>query len=174
MTGCPNGCARPYNSDIGLVGRSAHVNKDGTPGPGTYTIFLGGRTVGDRLNTEFKDYVPYDQVVAELVPVFSRFKAERNGDPSRSAISAIGSASTELARSASPELNPVGLVDPSARREACHGDRSSGSSRSHRRSPPRGANRPIAPTAAFVSGPPSSPIAVRFSRAATSRMRRTA
>ena len=77
MTGCPNGCARPYNSDIGLVGRSAHVNKDGTPGPGTYTIFLGGRTIGDRLNTEFKDYVPYDQVVAELVPVFSRFKDER-------------------------------------------------------------------------------------------------
>src|SRR5262249_34002334 len=59
MTGCPNGCARPYNSDIGLVGRSAHVRPDGTPGPGTYTIFLGGRTAGDRLNTEFKDYVPY-------------------------------------------------------------------------------------------------------------------
>ena len=33
MTGCPNGCARPYNADIGLVGRSAHVNKDGHPGP---------------------------------------------------------------------------------------------------------------------------------------------
>ena len=34
MTGCPNGCARPYNADIGLVGRSAHINPDGTPGPG--------------------------------------------------------------------------------------------------------------------------------------------
>ena len=101
MTGCPNGCARPYNSDIGLVGRSAHVNKDGTPGPGTYTIFLGGRTVGDRLNTEFKDYVPYDQVVAELVPVFGRFKAERNGGESFGDFcDRIGV--TELARSASP------------------------------------------------------------------------
>jgi sulfite reductase (ferredoxin) len=79
MTGCPNGCARPYNSDIGLVGRSAHINPDGTPGPGTYTIFLGGRRIGDRLNVEFKDYVPYDQVVAELLPVFTRFKAERAG-----------------------------------------------------------------------------------------------
>ena len=78
MTGCPNGCARPYNSDIGLVGRSAHISQDGTPGPGTYTIFLGGRTIGDRLNIEYKDYVPYDRVVAELVPVFSRFKAERD------------------------------------------------------------------------------------------------
>jgi len=77
MTGCPNGCARPYNADIGLVGRSATRNPDGTPGPGTYTIFLGGRTTGDRLNIEFKDYVPFDQVAAELAPVFARFKAER-------------------------------------------------------------------------------------------------
>ncbi len=80
MTGCPNGCARPYNADIGLVGRSASRNPDGTPGPGTYTIFLGGRTVGDRLNVEFKDYVPHDRIVAELVPVFARFKAERLPD----------------------------------------------------------------------------------------------
>lgn len=80
MTGCPNGCARPYNSDIGLVGRSATRSPDGTPGPGTYTIFLGGRTLGDRLNVEFKDYVPFDRVVAELVPVFARFKAERLPD----------------------------------------------------------------------------------------------
>ncbi|SIO57626.1 sulfite reductase (NADPH) beta subunit [Singulisphaera sp. GP187] len=77
MTGCPNGCARPYNADVGLVGRSASRNPDGTPGPGTYTIFLGGRTTGDRLNVVFKDYVPFDRVVAELVPVFARFKGER-------------------------------------------------------------------------------------------------
>jgi sulfite reductase (ferredoxin) len=107
MTGCPNGCARPYNSDVGLVGRSAHINKDGTPGPGTYTIFLGGRTVGDRLNTEFKDYVPYDQVVAELVPVFVRFKAERNdGESLGDFCDRIGV--LELARSGAHELNPVG------------------------------------------------------------------
>jgi sulfite reductase (ferredoxin) len=77
MTGCPNGCARPYNADVGLVGRSAARNPDGTPGPGTYTIFLGGRTVGDRLNVEYKDYVPFDRVVPELLSVFARFKAER-------------------------------------------------------------------------------------------------
>ena len=81
MTGCPNGCARPYNADIGLVGRSAHIGPDGKPGPGTYTIFLGGRTIGDRLNLEFKDYVPHDQVVPTLVPVFERFQAQRqNGE----------------------------------------------------------------------------------------------
>jgi sulfite reductase (ferredoxin) len=80
MTGCPNGCARPYNADVGLVGRSATRNPDGTPGPGTYTIFLGGRTQGDRLNVEFKDYVPFDRVVAELAPVLARYKAERLPD----------------------------------------------------------------------------------------------
>jgi sulfite reductase (ferredoxin) len=77
MTGCPNGCARPYNADIGLVGRSAAKNEDGTSQPGTYTIFLGGRTLGDRLNTLYKDYVPYDHVVDEIVPLLERFRAER-------------------------------------------------------------------------------------------------
>jgi sulfite reductase (ferredoxin) len=82
MTGCPNGCARPYNADIGLVGRSASRNPDGTPGPGTYTIFLGGSTLGHRLNVLFKDYIPHDRVVAELIPVFTRFKTERlPGEP---------------------------------------------------------------------------------------------
>ncbi len=97
MTGCPNGCARPYNADIGLVGRSAHINRDGTPGPGTYTIFLGGRTVGDRLNTEFKDYVPYDKVVDELLPVFRRFRDLRQqGETFGDFCDRIGAA--ELAR----------------------------------------------------------------------------
>lgn len=67
MTGCPNGCARPYNSDIGLVGRA----KD------QYTVFLGGRLLGNRLNFMYKDYVPADQVVDELVPVFIYFKQAR-------------------------------------------------------------------------------------------------
>jgi sulfite reductase (ferredoxin) len=80
MTGCPNGCARPYNADIGLVGRSATRNDDGTPGPGTYTIFLGGSTLGDRLNVVFKDYVPQDRIAAELSPIFARFAADRLPD----------------------------------------------------------------------------------------------
>ncbi|GAC1465550.1 MAG: NADPH-dependent assimilatory sulfite reductase hemoprotein subunit [Isosphaeraceae bacterium] len=82
MTGCPNGCARPYNCDIGLVGRSATRNPDGTPGPGTYTIFLGGRSTGDRLNVEYKDYIPFDRIVEELVPVLVRFRAERESGES--------------------------------------------------------------------------------------------
>ena len=68
MTGCPNGCARPYNSDVGLVGKTA--NK--------YTLFLGGRLLGNRLNFIYKDLVPTEEVVATLVPVFAFFKAARN------------------------------------------------------------------------------------------------
>lgn len=68
MTGCPNGCARPYNSDIGLVGKTK----------GKYTIFLGGRRQGDRLNWIFKDLVPEDEVVSTLVPVFEQFRDQRS------------------------------------------------------------------------------------------------
>jgi sulfite reductase (ferredoxin) len=67
MTGCPNGCARPYNSDIGLVGKT----KD------KYTIFLGGRVLGDRLNFIYKDLVPTAEVVPTLVPVLAYFKEDR-------------------------------------------------------------------------------------------------
>jgi sulfite reductase (ferredoxin) len=67
MTGCPNGCARPYNSDIGLVGKT----KD------KYTIFLGGRVLGDRLNFIYKDLVPTDEVVPTLAPVLRYFKDTR-------------------------------------------------------------------------------------------------
>ena len=68
MTGCPNGCARPYNSDIGLVGKT----KD------KYTILLGGRVLGDRLNFIYKDLVPTDEVVPTLARVLRRFKEARH------------------------------------------------------------------------------------------------
>lgn len=77
MTGCPNGCARPYNVDIGIVGRSI----DGKTGQGKYTIFLGGTLVGNRLNTKYKDLVPQSQIVATLRPVLMYFKqARQNGE----------------------------------------------------------------------------------------------
>ena len=67
MTGCPNGCARPYNCDIGLVGKAA----------GKYTVLVGGRLLGDRLNFIYKDMVPADAVVPTLVPLFAYFKSAR-------------------------------------------------------------------------------------------------
>jgi sulfite reductase (ferredoxin) len=71
MTGCPNGCARPYNCDIGLVGKAA----------GKYTLFVGGRLLGDRLNFVYKDMVPAADIVPSIVPVLAYFKHERqNGE----------------------------------------------------------------------------------------------
>jgi sulfite reductase (ferredoxin) len=67
MTGCPNGCARPYNSDVGLVGKAA----------GKYTIFVGGRLLGDRLNFIYKDLVPAEDVVVELTRLLAYFKQDR-------------------------------------------------------------------------------------------------
>ena len=68
MTGCPNACARPYNSDIGIVGRTL----------GKYTIFLGGRLLGDRLNAAYKDVVPFDDLCREITAVLACYKAERS------------------------------------------------------------------------------------------------
>jgi sulfite reductase (ferredoxin) len=68
MTGCPNACARPYNSDIGIVGRTL----------GKYTMFLGGRLLGDRLNTHYKDVVPFEHLSREITAVLACYKAERH------------------------------------------------------------------------------------------------
>jgi sulfite reductase (ferredoxin) len=67
MTGCPNGCVRPYQSDIGIVGRSGDK----------YVLFVGGRVRGDRLNFELRDLVPRGRIVATLRPLLVQFKTER-------------------------------------------------------------------------------------------------
>ena len=72
MTGCPNGCARPYNADLALVGKA----KD------KYTLFAGGGWLGNRLAYIYKDMVPDDQVAAEMVGIFAAFKANREGNES--------------------------------------------------------------------------------------------
>ncbi len=72
MTGCPNACARPYTADIGLVGKAV----------GKYTILVGGRLLGNRLNVIYKDMVPLREVVKELAPLLVYFKADR--DPGES------------------------------------------------------------------------------------------
>jgi sulfite reductase (ferredoxin) len=67
MTGCPNGCVRPYQSDIGLVGRSGDK----------YTVYVGGRVLGDRLNFQLRDLVPLPRVVPLLTPLLRHFKEMR-------------------------------------------------------------------------------------------------
>jgi sulfite reductase (NADPH) hemoprotein beta-component len=67
MTGCPNGCARPYMAEIGLVGRA----------PNKYQIFVGGNEGCTRLNRLFKENVKGEDLLTELRPALTRFAAER-------------------------------------------------------------------------------------------------
>lgn len=67
MTGCPNGCARPYMAEIGFVGKA----------PGRYQIWLGGNEPSTRLNRLWKDGVKDADIETELRPVLARYAAER-------------------------------------------------------------------------------------------------
>lgn len=72
MTGCPNGCARPYVADIAFVGRSMDQ----------YLLLVGGQSNGTRLNTAYRDLVHRHHLVAEVTALFAHFKAERNASES--------------------------------------------------------------------------------------------
>lgn len=68
MTGCPNGCARPYTADIGLVGHK----------PGHYDIFIGGRIQGNRMAQFFSENVPLKEIVSTLRPLLEQWGQERH------------------------------------------------------------------------------------------------
>ncbi len=72
MTGCPNGCARPYNADIGFVGRK----------PDVYHVFVGGSLGGDRMADLFAADVRVEEIVETLRPLLERFRDERRGEES--------------------------------------------------------------------------------------------
>jgi sulfite reductase (NADPH) hemoprotein beta-component len=67
MTGCPNGCARPYIAEIGLVGK----------GPGRYNVFLGAGFAGDRLGAPYLDNANEEEVLDALSPLFASYGTER-------------------------------------------------------------------------------------------------
>lgn len=64
MTGCPNGCARPYTAEIGIMGRAKR----------SYDVHLGGDPAGTRLTTEFARNVPRDKLGTVLRPVFAHYR----------------------------------------------------------------------------------------------------
>ena len=68
MTGCPNGCARPYISEIGFVGRS----------PGCYNVYLGGGFAGQRLSKLYRENFPGNEIKDLLAPIIRRYAKERN------------------------------------------------------------------------------------------------
>ena len=67
ITGCPNGCGRPYLAEIGFVGRA----------PGKYNVYLGAAFNGSRLNTLYKASVPIAEIVPLLGPIIRRYAVER-------------------------------------------------------------------------------------------------
>lgn len=72
MTGCANGCARPYIAEIGLVGK----------GPGRYSLFLGAGFAGDRLGAKYLDNANEPEILAALAPLLGSYKQDRRQDES--------------------------------------------------------------------------------------------
>ena len=69
ITGCPNGCARSYGGDIGLVGRV----------PGAFAVFVGGDFAGTRLSFQLLERVPQARIGAVLEPLLAAFARDRRG-----------------------------------------------------------------------------------------------
>ncbi|MDC0714580.1 assimilatory sulfite reductase (NADPH) hemoprotein subunit [Stigmatella sp. ncwal1] len=67
ITGCPNGCARPYLAEIALVGKA----------PGRYNLHLGGDTRGQRLNRLYRENIDEAGVLEALEPLFASYARER-------------------------------------------------------------------------------------------------
>ena len=70
VTGCPNGCARPYVAELGIVGRTKTA----------YDIFLGGDAVGTRLASLLVESVPLTKLGDVLAPLLDRYRDERVAD----------------------------------------------------------------------------------------------
>lgn len=85
MTGCPNGCARPYISEIGLVGKA----------PGIYNLYpcftfvfykyiltwhryIGAGFAGERLSKLYKEAANEKEILEALKPILRRFASEKN------------------------------------------------------------------------------------------------
>lgn len=70
MSGCPNGCSRPYLGEIALVGRAV----------GKYDLWLGADHRGERLNTPYQENIDEAAILETLDELFGRFAAERQAD----------------------------------------------------------------------------------------------
>ena len=72
MTGCPNGCARPYTPDIGIVGKSL----------AKYTLYLGGNVMGTRLAFIYDDLIPFEKLADTVSAPLAYYKQARNSGES--------------------------------------------------------------------------------------------
>lgn len=70
ISGCPNGCSRPYLGEIALVGKA----------PGRYNLMLGADHRGQRLNTLYRENIAEPEILAALDPLFAAYASGRNDD----------------------------------------------------------------------------------------------
>jgi sulfite reductase (ferredoxin) len=98
VTGCPNGCARPYTSEVGVVGRTKS----------TYDLYVGGAVGGQRLNRRIAIGATLDEVPKLLAPLFEQYRVE--GRPSEG----FG----DFADRSIPVDAPVWVAPPRRRRTA--------------------------------------------------------
>ncbi|THW09563.1 sulfite reductase [Aureobasidium pullulans] len=68
MTGCPNGCARPWLAEVAFVGKAY----------GAYNMYLGGGYHGQRLNKLFRSSIMEEEILSIMKPLLKRYAAERN------------------------------------------------------------------------------------------------
>ncbi len=68
MTGCPNGCARPFLAEIGFVGKA----------PGRYNLYLGGDGTGTRINKLYRENIDARTILEIVDELFGRYSRERN------------------------------------------------------------------------------------------------
>ncbi|KAI5475784.1 sulfite reductase (NADPH) hemoprotein beta-component [Pseudohyphozyma bogoriensis] len=67
MTGCPNGCARPWAAEVAFVGKA----------PGSYLMMLGGGYHGERLNKPYREAVGEEEIIEILTPMIKSYALER-------------------------------------------------------------------------------------------------
>lgn len=70
ISGCPNGCSRPYLAEIALVGKA----------PGRYNLMLGADHRGQRLNTMYRENIAEADILAALDPLFADYARHRRHD----------------------------------------------------------------------------------------------
>jgi sulfite reductase (NADPH) hemoprotein beta-component len=68
MTGCPNGCGRPYIAEIGFIGTAY----------GLYNLHIGGDRLGERLNTKYKENLDETSILAEIDSMFELYSKKRD------------------------------------------------------------------------------------------------
>ncbi len=72
MTGCPNGCARPYMAELGFVGSA----------PESYQVWLGGSQDQTRLAVPYMERLHFNDLETQLEPIFVYFKQSRQSGES--------------------------------------------------------------------------------------------